>query len=69
MTVNNLLINLQHSYYETQNYTTHNLAAIQPIQLENANDSLMDDISTFDRIPDQYFEWILRLENLAIVTK
>ena len=34
-----------------------------------ANDSFIDDIPTFHGKPALYFDWILRLENIAVVTK
>ena len=33
------------------------------------NDSLFDDIPTFDGKPEFYFDWILKLETIAVVTK
>ena len=39
----------------------------QEVQLEHANDSLIEDIPTFDGIPSMYFECILKLENIGTV--
>ena len=33
------------------------------------NDSLIDDIPTFEGKPELYYDWILKLENIAAVTK
>ena len=38
-------------------------------QSQRANDSLIDNITTFDRKPELHFDWILKLENIAAVTK
>ena len=37
--------------------------------IRNANDSLTDEIPTFDGIPDKSLEWILKLQNIEVVTK
>ena len=37
--------------------------------IDNANDSLINDIPTFDVTPNNYFYCILKLENIAAVTK
>ena len=36
---------------------------------DHANDSLIDDVLTFDGKPELYFDWILMLENVVLVTK
>ena len=40
---------------------THVLWAVQQSHRDYANDPLIDDIPTFDREPDLYFEWILKV--------
>ena len=37
--------------------------------VNDANDSLIDDIPIFDRKPELHFDWILKVENIAVVTK
>ena len=49
--------------------TTHALQCTYQPQQKLVNDSLIDDIPTFDRKPEQYFDWILKLENIVVVTK
>ena len=36
---------------------------------DHANDSLNDNIPTFDGKPEIYFHWIQKLENVVVVTK
>ena len=64
--INNSLIDLLHCQQKTQNET---LQVIHQSQRDHANDSLIDDISTFHGKPELYFHWILMLENIAAVTK
>ena len=45
------------------------MATIHQAQLQHALNSLIDKIPTFHGTPDNYFEWILKLENIATVTK
>ena len=46
--MNNSLIELLYSQQETQSKTSKTLATIQQTQLENLNDSSIEDISTFN---------------------
>ena len=41
------------------------LLTLSSNQREHANNSLTDDIPTFDGMSDTYFVWILKLENIA----
>ena len=34
----------------------------------HADDSLIDYIPTFDGTPELYFDWIIKIENIAAVT-
>ena len=47
--ISNSLIELLHSQQQIQNDTTYTFTAIQQAHLELANDSLIDNIPTFDR--------------------
>ena len=67
--MNNLLIYLLHFYQKTQKYTTHTLLAIHQCQKDHAKDSLIDYTPMFDGELELYFDWIMRLENLAAVSK
>ena len=62
---------LSHIFHcqKTQNDTTHALHVIHPSELDRANDSLIDDIPTFGGKSELYFDWILKLENIAVVSK
>ena len=52
-----------------QNDTTHSLQGIYQSQQDHKHDSLIDDIPTFNGKPELYFGWILKIENIATVTK
>ena len=68
MIMNNSLKDVLLSQQQMQNDTAHTLTAIWQAQLGHANDSLIDGILTFDGTPNKYFEWILKLENIPVVT-
>ena len=42
---------------------------IHQFQEDHRNDSLIDNIPTVDGKPELYLDWILKLENIAAVTK
>ena len=52
-----------------QKDTTHMLQVMHWSQWDYGNGSLVDDIHTFDGKPDLYFDSILKLDNMAVVTK
>ena len=52
---------------QTQNDTIHVIQNIQWSQRDD--DSLVDHMPTFDGKSELYFYWILKLENIATVTK
>ena len=62
-------MDLLHSKQQTKHDTTHALPVIRQFQRDNAKDSLIDDISTFEGKAGLYFDWILKLENIAAETK
>ena len=45
------------------------MQVIQQSQREHGNDSMIDDIPAFDGKPELYFNWILKIENIATETK
>ena len=67
--MNNSKIDVLHSQQHTQENTMHALQVIHQSKKDHANDSLTDNIPTFHDKPDLYFDWILKLENIAPVTK
>ena len=66
---NNSLIDLLQYHQRMQNDTTYVLQVIHQSQQDQTNNSLIDDIPTFDGKSELYFVWILKLENIAAVTK
>ena len=69
ITMNNILILLLHCQQWTQNDTTHVSQVTHQSQRDHANDFLIDVMLAFDGKPELYFSWILKLENIAAVTK
>ena len=69
VTMNNSLVKLLHGQQQTQNDTTWPLQAVEQSKKDHANDSLIDDIPNFDGKPKLYFDWILKKENMAAVSK
>ena len=45
------------------------LQVINQSQGDHANDSIIDDISSLNSKPELYFNWILKLENIATAPK
>ena len=45
------------------------MLVIHQCQQHLKSDCLINDIPTFDGKPELYFDWILKLENIATVTK
>ena len=62
ITINNSLIDLLQCHQRVHNNTTSVLQVIHQSHQDHANDSLIDDIPTFDGKPELYFNWILKLE-------
>ena len=60
ITMNKSLVDLFHCQQQTLNETTHVLQAIQQSQKDRTNNSLINDIQTFDGKPELYFNWILK---------
>ena len=52
-----------------QNDTTYSLQVIHQSQWDHMNNFVIDDIPTFDWKLELYFDWILKLESIAPVTK
>ena len=69
ITVNNSPMNLLECQQETQIDITHALQAMQESKRDHANDTSIDDKPTSDDKPELDFNWILKLENIAEVTK
>ena len=67
--MNNSLIDLLHCQQRMQNDATCTSQVIHQSQQDHTNVSLIGDIPTFDGKPELYFDWILKLENIAAVTK
>ena len=67
--MNNLLIGLLHCHQRAQNDTSYLLQVIHQSQRDHADDSLINNIPIFDGKLELYFNWILKLENIATVTK
>ena len=67
--INNSLVKLLPCQQQTENYMTHTLPAIQQLQRDHANDSLIDDIQTLNGKPGLYVDWNLKFENAMAVTK
>ena len=57
-----------HCQQKTQNDSTHALQVIHQSQRDHKNDSLIDNITTLDGQPELYFDWIMKLGNIASVT-
>ena len=62
------LPDLLHCKQQTQTDMTLALQAIEQSQRDHANDSLIDDICTFDVKPELNSDWILKFENIAVAT-
>ena len=60
--MNSSLIDLLHCQQKTQDDTTCTLQIIHQSQRDHTNDSLFDDIPTFNGKPKAYFDWILELK-------
>ena len=69
ISVNNYLVYSLHCQQQTQYDRTCALQVIQQSQRDHANDSLINDIPSFDGKPELYFYWILKFKNIAVVTK
>ena len=69
ITINNSLFYVLQHQQENQHDTTTTLWTIQQSQKDNAYDILTDEMPTFDGMPELYFNWILKLENLVTFTK
>ena len=67
--MHNSLTDLLHFQQRMQNDTAHALYVIHQLQQDHANQSLTNDTSTFDGKLELYLDWILKLENIAAVTK
>ena len=67
--MNNSVIDLLHCQQRMQSDTTHVLQINHQSKQEHVNDPVIDDIPTFDGKPVLNFDWILKLENKAAVTK
>ena len=65
----NSLIDMLHCQWQTQNNTACALHVTHQSQKEHSNDYLIDNKLIFDGKPECYFDWILKLENAAVVTK
>ena len=44
------------------------MATFHQSQQHHTNDSLIDDIPTFDGKPELYCDWILKIQNIAAVS-
>ena len=58
-----------HCQQRMQNDTTNTFQVIDQSQCDHANDSLIGDVPAFDGNPELYFDLILKVENIAAVTK
>ena len=67
--MNNSLVDLLHCQQQTHNDATNILHSIQQSQRDHTHNSLIGDKTTFDGKPELHFDWILKLENIAAVTK
>ena len=67
--MNNTLIDFLQCHQRTQNNMTDTLQAIHKSLQDHADDSWIEDIPTFDGTPELYFDWIVKLEITAAVTK
>ena len=56
--MNNLQIGLLQCQQRTWNDTTHALQVIHQYRWDHVNDSLIDDIPSFEGKPELYFGWI-----------
>ena len=67
--IDSSLIDVLHCQLQTQNNKTCALQSIQQLKRDYSDDSLIDDIPTFDGNVKLYFIWILKLENTVVETK
>ena len=67
--INNSLTDLLQCQQRMQNDTIHALQAFHQPQEDHTDDSLIDDTSTLNEKPWLYFEWILKIESIAAVSK
>ena len=61
--MNNLLADLLHYLQQTQKDMTCSQQSTQQSQRDHANDTLIDNIPTFDGKLESYFDWIQIVEN------
>ena len=64
-TMNNSLLNILDTQCKVQQETTQALSSIIWLQDTRANDALLTDLPTFNGNPEEFLDWILKIEKVA----
>ena len=64
-TLNNSLVTLLDNHHRVQQYTTQALSKIIELQDTKANDVCVNDLLKFSSEPQQFLDWILKVEKIA----
>ena len=66
--MNNSLLNILDTQCKVQQETTQALSTIIPLQDTRTNDAFLTDLPTFNGNPEEFLDWILKIEKVAALT-